>query len=293
VTLVDAFRTPLVECFRRGDAPTDVRLMAARGGLSLRPEEQLSLLMLLVSDADREVASAAAETIARLPAEALAAFLVGPDVPAEVREFFATHEPPARTADAAVEARWPGEETVEASHEETVEASLGVAGPPLSEAASDASAPPGNTLADIEADPDRRGAAQRLAMLSVAERVKVAMQGSREERSILVRDPNRLVSSAVLSSPKLTESEVVAIARMSNVSDEVLRLLGTNRVWIKSYAVVAALTRNSKTPIAVAMMLVHRLTERDIKMLSTDRNVPEPVRLAARKIYTSGAARRQ
>jgi len=309
VTLVDAFRTPLVECFRRGDAPTDVRLMAARGGLSLRPEEQLSLLMLLVSDADREVASAAAETIARLPAEALAAFLVGPDVPAEVREFFATHEPPARIPDAAVEARWPGEETVEASHEETVEASheetveasheetveasLGVAGPPLSEAASDASAPPGNTLADIEADPDRRGAAQRLAMLSVAERVKVAMQGSREERSILVRDPNRLVSSAVLSSPKLTESEVVAIARMSNVSDEVLRLLGTNRVWIKSYAVVAALTRNSKTPIAVAMMLVHRLTERDIKMLSTDRNVPEPVRLAARKIYTSGAARRQ
>jgi len=64
-------------------------------------------------------------------------------------------------------------------------------------------------------------------------------------------------------------------------------------VWIKSYGVVAALTRNSKTPIAVAMMLVHRLTERDVKMLSTDRNVPEPVRLAARKIYTSGAARRQ
>lgn len=268
MTLVDAFRTPLVESFRRGDAATDLRLMAARGGLSLRPEEQLSLLMLLVSDADRDVAAAAAETIARLPAEALAAFLVGPDVPAEVREFFATHE-------------------------ETVEASLEVAGPPLSEAASDASAPPGNTLADIEADPDRRGAAQRLAMLSVAERVKVAMQGSREERSILVRDPNRLVSSAVLSSPKLTESEVVAIARMSNVSDEVLRLLGTNRVWIKSYGVVAALTRNSKTPIAVAMMLVHRLTERDVKMLSTDRNVPEPVRLAARKIYTSGAARRQ
>ena len=52
------------------------------------------------------------------------------------------------------------------------------------------------------------------------------MQGTREERSILVRDPNRLVSSAVLSSPKLTESEVEAIARMTNVSDEVLRIVG-------------------------------------------------------------------
>jgi hypothetical protein len=151
----------------------------------------------------------------------------------------------------------------------------------------------GDSPAEIAADPERRGAAQRLAMLPVAERVKVAMQGTREERSILVRDPNRLVSSAVLNSPKLTESEVEVIARMTNVSDEVLRIVGTNRAWTKNYPVIAALTRNPKTPVGVVLALLPRLVERELKMLSTDRNIPEPVRLSARKLYQRGVARRQ
>jgi hypothetical protein len=126
----------------------------------------------------------------------------------------------------------------------------------------------------------------------VVDRLKVAVLGSREERSILVRDPNRLVSSAVLSSPRLTESEVEAIARMTSVSGDVLRAVGTNRVWLKNYAVMAALVRNAKTPIAVALSLLNRLMERDIKFLASDRNIPEPVRLAARKIYTKNVSRR-
>jgi hypothetical protein len=146
---------------------------------------------------------------------------------------------------------------------------------------------------DIEATPERRGAAQRLSMLTVADRMKVATLGTREERSILVRDPNRLVSSAVLSGPKLSDSEVESIARMTNVSGDVLRTIGTNRVWLKNYAVIAALARNAKTPIAVSLSLLNRLMERDIKFLSSDRNIPEPVRLAARKIHTQNVSRRQ
>jgi hypothetical protein len=282
---VDAFQTPLVDCFRRGDATREVRLMAATGSLPLRAPEQLVLLMLLATDPETDVAAAAQATIARLPAAPLAAFLDGPDVPAELRHFFADRRP--------AEARGEVGETATVVEQPL----LGDAAVPPDE---DAPPPPetdapgqGDTAADIEADPDRRGTSQRLAMLTVAERVKVAMQGSREARSILVRDPNRLVSSAVLSSPKLTESEVEAIARMTNVSDEVLRMIGTSRVWTKSYSVAASLTRNAKTPIGVALTLLHRLTERDLKILSTDRNIPEPVRLSARKLCTRGAARRQ
>jgi hypothetical protein len=276
---VDAFRTPLIDCFRQGDAPLDIRLAAARGGLALPPESQLALLMVLASDPDSDVAAAARATIARLPRAAVEALLAGPDVPAEIREFYRTapgsNAAPAPESTDPVVLRSPVDDTPDAAD-----------GPAPGAAA-------GDTPADIEADPERRGAAQRLAMLTVAERMKAAVQGSREERSILVRDPNRLVSWAVLSSPKLTESEVEAIARMTNVSVDVLRVVGTSRVWLKNYAVVAALTRNAKTPIAVALHLLNRLTERDVKALSTDRNIPEPVRLAARKIYAHGAARRQ
>ena len=116
--------------------------------------------------------------------------------------------------------------------------------------------------------------------------MKLAMKGTREQRAMLVRDANRLVASAVLSSPKLTESEVEAFTKMGNVSEDVLRVIGTNRSWLKNYAVAAGLCRNPKTPPAIAMQLIHRLNERDLKMLSMDRNVPEASRMLARKVLT-------
>jgi hypothetical protein len=80
---------------------------------------------------------------------------------------------------------------------------------------------------------------------------------------------------------------------MTNVSGDVLRTVGSNRAWLKNYAVIAALARNAKTPIGVALSLLNRLAARDIKFLASDRNIPEPVRLAARKIHTQNVSRRQ
>jgi hypothetical protein len=270
-------RSPLVECFRQGGVPRDVRLLAVRGGLGLQIEDQLQVLITLLADGDEEVAAGARSAIEKIPPDTLATLRGNADLPAEVREFCANR-------DVALAAR-----------------ASGCAGAPVDIPGESTSAPAGSDdvpsdvvelAAAIEADPARRGAAQRLSVMSVADRMKVAFQGSREERSILVRDPNRLVSSAVLSSPKLTESEVEAIARMTNVAEDVLRTVGRNRLWIKNYPVVAALTRNPKTPVGISLTLLTRLTERDVKMLSTDRNVPEPVRLTARKLYANKQSRR-
>ena len=102
-----------------------------------------------------------------------------------------------------------------------------------------------------------------------------------------------LVATSVLSSPKLTESEVESFARMGNVSDDVLRIIGSNRGWTKNYGVASALARNPKTPPTVSMPLVARLTERDLKHLSIDRNVNEGLRIAARKLLASNDSRRR
>jgi hypothetical protein len=75
---------------------------------------------------------------------------------------------------------------------------------------------------------------------------------------------------------------------MLNVSEEVLRLIGMNRAWIKNYGVIAALSKNPKTPVAVTMHFVQRLTERDLKAITLDRNIQEPLKLAARKRLTAG-----
>jgi hypothetical protein len=115
------------------------------------------------------------------------------------------------------------------------------------------------------------------------DRMKLATRGTREQRSVLVRDPNRLVAAAVLSSPKLTESEVEQFAKMANVAEDILRVIGTNRAWTKNYGVVAGLVRNPKTPLAISLNLLQRVNDKDVKMIAIDRNVPEPLRIAARK----------
>jgi len=70
---------------------------------------------------------------------------------------------------------------------------------------------------------------------------------------------------------------------MGNVSEDVLRIIAMNRSWLKNYGVVLGLVKNPKTPPALSMQLLPRITERDMKMVAVDRNVPEALRLAARK----------
>src|SRR3954453_18657179 len=83
-------RSPLIDLFRRGEAARDVRLLAAKGALASRELDQLALLVLLSDDPDPEIAAAANGTLNILPNEALQTFLVRPEVPAEMRDFFAT-----------------------------------------------------------------------------------------------------------------------------------------------------------------------------------------------------------
>ena len=245
-------RSPLIDLFRRGEAARDVRLLAAQGALTPRELEQLALLVLLSDDADAEVSTSAKATLDRLPVDPLRAFLARADVPAEIREFFARRN---------------------------ITPNEGVIPPAAGDQADN------DTADDAENDEDDP---QVLASLPIVERMKLAMKGTRSQRAQLIRDSNKIVSTAVLSSPKLTETEVEAFAKMANVAEEILRAISMNRTWMKNYGVVAGLTRNPKTPPGISMQLVQRLNERDLKMLTTDRNVPEAVRLAAKKFLRKG-----
>ena len=77
--------------------------------------------------------------------------------------------------------------------------------------------------------------------------------------------------------------EIESFARMQNVSEDVLRIIAGNRAWLKSYGVILALTKNPKTPLAMSMNLMNRLTTKDLQKLSVDRNVAEALRISARK----------
>jgi hypothetical protein len=245
-------RSPLLDFFKRGEVARDVRLLAAGGALAPRALEQVGLLALLTEDGDDDVRRTAEATLAAIPTESMAGFLGRSDVPEGLREFFRGRgiEP------------LPGRD---AGDEPLVEADAG------------------GQADGVEEDGDPQSVTQKLALLGVAERMKAAMKGTKSERAILIRDPNKLVSAAVLSSPKLSDSEVENFAKLANVSEEILRTIGMNRAWIKNYGVVSALTKNPKTPLAVSMRFVQRLNDRDLKMIALDRNLQEPLKLAVRK----------
>ena len=124
---------------------------------------------------------------------------------------------------------------------------------------------------------------QKIYRMNTAEKVIAALKGNRQERAVLVRDPNRLVSAAVLGSPRLSEPEIEAFSAMKNISDEILRQIGNHREWVKKYAVMSNLVKNPRTPIAVSMSLVSRLSPRDMKAVTLDKNVPEAIRKYAKK----------
>jgi hypothetical protein len=132
-------------------------------------------------------------------------------------------------------------------------------------------------------DNSKVSATQRLFRLNTAQKVVAALKGNKEERALLIRDPNRLVCTAVLGSPKLTDGEVEAFAGMRNISDEILRRIARNKDWVKKYTVMASLVKNPRTPLGVSLGMIPRLNPRDLKGLVTDKNVSEAVRRAAKR----------
>jgi len=143
-----------------------------------------------------------------------------------------------------------------------------------------------------EIDPDekkRETLLQRLAKMRVIERIKMALTGSQTERLYLIRDPNKLVQRAVLQSPRLTDREVEGFASMANLSDEILRLIAANRLFMKSYVIAKNLVNNPKTPLDVSLHLLPRLNPNDLKFLTMNKNVPETLRTMATKLQRQRA----
>lgn len=132
---------------------------------------------------------------------------------------------------------------------------------------------------------ERVAPVQKIARMTVGERVQLAMKGTRDERFILIRDGARVVSNAVLESPKLTDTEVEMFASMKNVSDTVLRGISAKRKFMKNYAVKRLLTANPRCPIDVSLPLAKELLVMDLKNLSMNRNVPDTVRRFSWKLW--------
>ncbi len=117
----------------------------------------------------------------------------------------------------------------------------------------------------------------QLAQASVSEKIRRATLGTGAERLILIRDSNRLVAAAAAKSPGLKENEAVQISASRAVSDEVLRIIASNRDLVRSYQVKFNLVTNPRTPFAFASRLVQFLRDSDLRNLARSKNVSAAV----------------
>jgi hypothetical protein len=134
---------------------------------------------------------------------------------------------------------------------------------------------------------------QRIGSLRVGDRIKLAVRGNREERMVLIRDRSKLVSLAVLESPKVNDAEMETFAAMKNVQESVLRAISTKRNYIKNYGVLRSLVNNPKTPLDVALPLLAHMLVKDLRSLAVNKNVNETVRKLAVRMFRTKTERKK
>jgi hypothetical protein len=126
----------------------------------------------------------------------------------------------------------------------------------------------------------------QIRMLALPVRLHLARGAKRQLRSFLLRDPNPRVAVAVMRFNLFSDQEVEQIASSRLVTDEVFAEILRRKDWVRKYPIVRALVFNPGVPVAVGVRLVPRLSVRDLRVLSRERNVADPVRTMAQRLYT-------
>ncbi len=125
---------------------------------------------------------------------------------------------------------------------------------------------------------------QRIQKMKVAEKIQLALRGSRDIRTILIRDPNKEVMLTVLENNKITSSEIEIIAKQKTSHDEALRTIAKKKEWLKNYSIVHSLVINPKTPKEISMKYVTSIRLKDLELMEKNREISEAVRAMAKKL---------
>lgn len=128
---------------------------------------------------------------------------------------------------------------------------------------------------------------QKIARMSVAEKVKLGLKGNSEVRGILSRETNKMVIMAVLENPRITDGEILNMAKSRSTIEEAIRVIIKNREWMKNYSIMYAIATHPKTPAALAMRYLPLLKKKDVKLLEKNKNVSEAVRTMAKKLASA------
>jgi hypothetical protein len=286
-----------VAAFVRPGTPLEERLRGAGGQADLPPREQVLLLFCLSKDADPQVRERTASSWQALDqgllCEALAEvgfhpallhnlamahgsnqlvrekLLALPELADATRELLESQLAAQKSAVANGAEEFPGQLLADLSTDDEPVVSVGV----------------GEELHEDEQEGEEYLSKYSLAQtMGISEKIKMGLTGDKEWRKILVKDSNKLVSSAVIKNPRITEPEVLTIIKSGSLNDEVMRLICANKEWVKNYTIRKALIENPKTPLANALRYLGTMNEKDLSGYAKSRNISSVIVTQAKRM---------
>ena len=129
--------------------------------------------------------------------------------------------------------------------------------------------------------------------LTLGERKWLARTHDREQLLLLLRDPHPAVVAIVLDNPHITEADVVRIAAARPAVPAALTILAAHPRWSVRHPVKRALVLNPSTPLADAIRIATTLRTQELRELSVDTSLREPLRVHAGEVYAAALRRPQ
>ena len=227
----------------------------------------LGVLVKMLESSDTTDRDVAARALKEIPPEDITGLLSDPLLVPEAMEYFARHA---------------GE------RHDWIKALLN--NPSLSEedrallTAASVSLPPKKS--GTPADDEDLTVAQRIQQMNVGQKVKTAMKGDKEYRSILIKDTNRDVYMAVLKNPGLKENEIEMLTKNTGTNVEILRAIANNREWVANRNILNGLVMNPKTPVNLSIRFLSRLGRKDVEFIAKSRSLPVALRNNAKRMIS-------
>lgn len=127
--------------------------------------------------------------------------------------------------------------------------------------------------------------------LTLGERKALARTHDREQILLLIRDPHPAVVRILLDNPHITEADVVRMAAARPAVPASLAILAAHARWSVRHPVKRALVLNPSTPLADAIRIATTLRVQELRELSVDPSVPEPLRVHAAEVHAAALRR--
>ena len=270
------------------DAPRDTRLQAARGEITVSGNDLVTLQYFLAHDSDPEVRAAAIQSLRAMTEPQVLDISGSAGVHPKILDVLARlHYPNQAIAEKLLS--HPSIDIRTAAFLAEKQAEIAADAEPLpmpdqEEAKEeDTGAMEENDELDEESE-EFRSKYQLAMKMDISEKMKVALVGDKEWRTLMIKDSNRLVSTSVIKNPRISEAEILAIVSTAIQNDEIMRMICANKEWVKNYQIRKALVMNCKTPLPAALRFLATLTDKDLASLAKSKNVSTVI---------SGQARRQ